>query len=438
MERLNYFNPYQSKGAWHEDQLTRAFLVVVRMVPLALSTFLDLIRDRQVTAKSERPLPSFSDLMIQGVGIHTQRTSVPQTTGRLISLLMTDEHWTPENKVQESQRDARYDGVLCFDPDWIIVIENKPSSQNVWADQVNPSPLAEGHEIVIDPQLVVLRWADVVNRLTALLDVNWLGSTDRQLVSDFLDFLDEEFEYLNPYDTFGRCKNSMALLHKRCQSILDAIAPGQVKWQGSWSTHYFELKSARQRVEPPVKRCALCPNQKGEEVSIELAMWPGDTMTQARSFYKYLAEHGLINFLNLENQGWTVKTNFHFGFIQKGFGHGVRTALSVKDYLKHWVSNARSIEQLLPDEHGFDSAFRRFVVDGLIAETDIAPLSAKAAALGAVNVNVIPGLEVIHRWSLAEAVAIDKSGDGMVEEVRRKTNEAIDTWGGALVTGSNF
>lgn len=133
-----------------------------------------------------------------------------------------------------------------------------------------------------------------------------------------------------------------------------------------------------------------------------------------------------------------MKTNFHFGFIQKGFGHGVRTALSVKDYLKHWVSNARSIEQLLPDEHGFDSAFRRFVVDGLIAETDIAPLSAKAAALGAVNVNVIPGLEVIHRWSLAEAVAIDKSGDGMVEEVRRKTNEAIDTWGGALVTGSNF
>src|SRR5579864_6474418 len=23
MERLNYFSPYQSKGAWHEDQLTR-------------------------------------------------------------------------------------------------------------------------------------------------------------------------------------------------------------------------------------------------------------------------------------------------------------------------------------------------------------------------------------------------------------------------------
>jgi len=436
MERLNYFNPYKSKGAWHEDQLTRAFLVVVKMVPLALSAFLDLIRDRQTTAKSERPLPSLSDLLIQDVTIHTQRTSVPQTTGRLVSVLMTDEHWTTENKVQESTRDARYDGVLCFDPDWIIVIENKPLHQNIWADQLNPSLLPEGHEIVIDPEPVALRWGDVVNRLTALLDVNWLGSTERQLVSDFLEFLDEQFDYLNPYDTFGRCKDSMSLLHKRCETILDAIAPGQVKWQGGWSTHYFELRSARQRSEVPVKRCALCPKQAGEDMSIELAMWPGDTMNQARSFYKYLSEHGATPFLNLKNQGWIVKTNFHFGFIQKGFGHGVRTTLAVEDYLRYWEGNPRSIEQLVPDEHGFETSLRKLVADGLIGESDVPAVLAKAVALGATNLNVIPGFEVIYRWSLADAVAIDKKNDGMVEEVRRKTNEAIATWGGVLVASS--
>ncbi len=438
MERLNYFNPYQSKGAWHEDQLTRAFLVVVRMVPLALSTFLDLIRDRQVKAKNEKPLPSLSDLMIQGVGIYTQRNSVPQTTGRLISLLMTDKHWTPENKVQESQRVARYDGVLCFDPEWIIVIENKPDHQNVWADQVNPSLPAEGHKIEVDPQLVVLRWSDVVNRLTALLDVNWLGNTDRQLVSDFLEFLDEEFEYLNPYDSFDSCKNSISLLQKRCQAVLETIAPGQVKWAGIWEKHYFELKSAQQKGEPPAKRCAFYPNQKEEEISIELAMWPGDTMTQARSFYRHLAEHGLTSFLDLKKQDWILETNFHFGFIQKGFGHGVRTTLSVEDYLEYWASNAGRIEQFSPDEHGFESSFQRFVVDGLISEADVQWLSAKAAALGATNVNIIPGLAVIHRWSLIDAVAIDKNGEGMVEEVRRKTNEAIATWGGAPVPGNSF
>src|SRR6266446_5780221 len=176
MERLNYFNPYQSKGAWHEDQLTRAFLVIVKMVPLALSVLLDLIRDKQNVAKGDKPLPSLSDLLTYDLKIQTQKMSVPQTTGRLISVLMTDEHWTAENKIQESSRDARYDGVICFDPDWIIVIENKPSHVNVWADQVNPSLPVDAHQIEIDPQLVNLRWADVVTRLTALLDANWLGS----------------------------------------------------------------------------------------------------------------------------------------------------------------------------------------------------------------------------------------------------------------------
>jgi len=81
---------------------------------------------------------------------------------------------------------------------------------------------------------------------------------------------------------------------------------------------------------------------------------------------------------------------------------------------------------------------RHFVVDGLIAETDVPSVSVKAAALGALNMNVIPGLEVIYRWSLADAAAIDKNGDWMVEEVKRKANEALATWGGALVTGNNF
>jgi len=406
------------------------------MVPLALTVFLDLLRDKQSSAGSERPLPSLSDLLSQDLKIHTQRTSVPQTTGRLVSVLMTDEHWTPENKVQESQRDARYDGVLCFDPDWIVVIENKPLNMNVWADQVNPSLPPDGHEIVIDPQLVVLRWGDVVNRLTALLDVSWFGSTDRQLVTDFLDFLDEEFEYLNPYDDFGRCKKSLVLLRKRCEKILETIAPGQVKWQGGWVTHYFELKGTRPRSEAPAKRCALYPKQNGEDIRIELAMWPGDTMSQARTFYQYLAGNDAAPMLRLRENGWTVKSNFHFGFIQKGFGHGVKTTLSIEDYLKRWT--IIPIVQITPDENGFEFPLTGFASDGLIAKGDIPDICSKAVALGATNMNVIPGVEVIYGWSLADAVAIDKRPGGMVDEVRRKTNEAIATWGGTLVSSPNF
>jgi hypothetical protein len=129
MDRLNYFNPYQSKGEWFEDQLTRAFLVVVKMVPLALSGFLDLIREKQTAAKSERPISSFSELLNYDFGFYTQRVEVPQTTGRLISVAMTEEGWTHEAPIaliEESERNPVYDGVLCFDPEWIVIIENKP------------------------------------------------------------------------------------------------------------------------------------------------------------------------------------------------------------------------------------------------------------------------------------------------------------------------
>ena len=42
MDRLNYFAPYESKKSWHEDQLTRAFLVVLRYVPMAQAVFLEV------------------------------------------------------------------------------------------------------------------------------------------------------------------------------------------------------------------------------------------------------------------------------------------------------------------------------------------------------------------------------------------------------------
>jgi hypothetical protein len=138
LERLNCFNPFQSKCPWHEDQLTRAVIVAVRMVPLALSVFLDLIRDKHEIQGSASKLPSMTDLPTNDFKLYTQKSSVPQSTGRLVSALMTDESWTPENAIRNSDQGARYDGVLCFDPAWIIVIENKPYSKNIWAEQVNP------------------------------------------------------------------------------------------------------------------------------------------------------------------------------------------------------------------------------------------------------------------------------------------------------------
>jgi len=430
MDRLNVFNNYKSKGEWHEDQLTRAYLVVVKNVPLAMSVFLDLVRETQRRQESASLLPSLTELLTLTISVHTQRTSIPQTTGRLVSVVMTDEYWTPEHAVENSERGARYDGILCFDPDWIIVIENKPLSSNIWSEQVNPN-LADDSEIDIgsNEKAVGLRWSDVVKRLNALLNVNALGKAERQLVEDFLELVDDHFKYLNPFDTIGQCKDSRSLLERRCRRILESIAPERVKYQRDWPSWYIELVP-----HYPTKMCGLYPKQTDDKVSgIELAMYPGDTMNQARTLFKYLAGNGDDRLLNLRNLGYTVKPNFHFSFIRRGLGHGVNTALSLTEYLHYWMP-PRTIDQILPNNRGFESQLRHFVDSRLIAEEDVPKICAQSADLGANVLNVIPGVQILFTWTLADAAAMDRLGS-MVNEVRQRANEILATWGGELLGG---
>jgi len=421
MERLNYFNPYQSKGAWHEDQLTRAFLVAARMVPLVLSVLLDFIREEQVARGPEMKLPSTTELLAN-VEILTQQTTVPQTTGRLISVVMTDETWTPEGDVMASDRGARYDGVLSFDPLWIVVIENKPSSNDIWEKQVHPN-LPAVHEIEIDKKAIVLYWRKVVERLTTLVSANVLHGAERMIVDDCLQFVDEDFPYLNPYDSFGQCKTSRQLLQRRCRAVLEAAAPGRVEWQPKWGTHYILLNQPF-----PVKMCGLYPS-KGDVVDqIELAIYPGDTMAQARAFFAYLSRHGTDRLLALKGRGWKISPNFHFGFIQRGFGHGVNTTLSLEEYIRYWAEHP--IKQVSLAEQKFDEALQTFVSTGMINIDDInkvaiqLPVSAQAF-------NVIPGVALLFQWPLSKAIEIDQR-KGMVEEFTRVANEGISVCGGSL------
>ena len=111
--------------------------------------------------------------------IETQKNSISQTAGRLISVVMTDEDWKPELDVVASDRGARYDGILSFDPLWIIVIENKPSSQNIWEEQVHPNVPEGCCDIEIDRVAIVLRRRNVIERLTALVAANVLHGAER-------------------------------------------------------------------------------------------------------------------------------------------------------------------------------------------------------------------------------------------------------------------
>ncbi len=77
MDRLNCFNPYQSKAGYHEDQLSRNFMVLLRLSFHAFTLFYDLCRDSyNATNESADPLLlALSELFQAGWVGETQRTN---------------------------------------------------------------------------------------------------------------------------------------------------------------------------------------------------------------------------------------------------------------------------------------------------------------------------------------------------------------------------
>src|ERR1039457_341314 len=86
MNRLNYFNPYESKAGEHEDQLTRAYLVLLKHSGHAFFSFVEYCRSRHKTSGNEEPI-SIIDFLEQGWEIETQKGNPEINTKYLLSIL---------------------------------------------------------------------------------------------------------------------------------------------------------------------------------------------------------------------------------------------------------------------------------------------------------------------------------------------------------------
>lgn len=241
MNRLNIFNPYQSKTGEHEDQLTRAYLVLLKLSGHAFFTFVEYCRSSHKTSGTEEPI-SIIDLLEQDWEIETQRGNPEINTKHLLSILITDSKIkTADSRVQRSERNARYDGIITFGSNLTMIIENKPRSGNVWFDQLNPSKqnLAEGINAYSKPAL--LEWKEIIKHLNHLKTVPTISGYEKIMIDDFLDYIDDSFPFLNPYDRFHLCKKNKELIIRRNENLLKAISsdPDLVKCHHGESLSYY-------------------------------------------------------------------------------------------------------------------------------------------------------------------------------------------------------
>jgi hypothetical protein len=127
----NFFEPYESLPPTHENQLTRAFLVVLRLVPIAHAGWLRMVSDARQGAKSLPPLERLPTASFQtqtgGIGsTSAAETGLDETSVyRAVSVLQAGELTPDETPAGASQRRAVFDGVVRYGDDLVILVESK-------------------------------------------------------------------------------------------------------------------------------------------------------------------------------------------------------------------------------------------------------------------------------------------------------------------------
>ena len=332
MDRLNIYNPYESKETNHEDQLTRAYLILLKYSFHAFFAFFDYCRDKFELENKKHSL-SLLECMEKDWTIDTQRGNPEIETDYLLSILITDKNIKNESPISPSDRNARYDGIITFGSKLTMIIENKPKSDYVWFDQLNPSKQNLSEDTIVYEESVVLEWKEIIKHLNSLKSVSTISGYEKIMFDDFLSFVDKKFSYLNPYDYFSLCKNDKSLLGRRIENILKSIVRGsiEIKYHQGWG-YYIDAP-----FEQITKIGLILYDDLGKknDWSLGLEFHFGQTQNQARSLY-----NSDINISNLEmfdDCEWYPV--FHVSFMSTTLvTFESPSSISIKEYTDYWIN----------------------------------------------------------------------------------------------------
>ena len=401
MNRLNIFNPYKDKEINHEDVLTRNFLILVKNIPCVQTAFFELIKSKmpQIDLESR----ALGELSVTEV--YTQINSNGLLKGindcKILSIIISDDELNKDHVVQESSRNARYDGVIICDPSWLFIIENKPDVNNVWLGQLNPNDEdAKGNELISDP--CRLSWRNIIYIFNLLLEDNQLSYSERILIEDFLEYVNEEYSWLNPYSNLSLCRNSKWLMDKRCGDILTKVFNSkELKYHKGWK-YYIDSSD----IDGIVREIAL----DYSDGFVTLWMYAGDTMVSSRELYKKV---DVDEVKKLEKEGFCLRPNFHISFRGTGLVWFDTTKKDCIEYINYWKEN--KIEQV--ENIKLEGYYNELVKNGIIDNSD--EILNRILSKKYVKLNICPGFYFGYKWPIEVAKKEDKD-KFFVESVREK------------------
>lgn len=146
--------------------------------------------------------------------------------------------------------------------------------------------------------------------------------------------------------------------------------------------------------------------------TLSFAMYPADTLEQARAFYNRPAAVEAVRKLR-DEAGWSVRHNFHWGHMQGGFAWG-SGEIDVSDYLDIWLEEIKDASRV--DREEWPEYFDWLIEKNIAVPDDRVEFDEHFTKKKRKTATPRPGLEVARVWSFSEAEQLDQ-GTGLVSAV---------------------
>lgn len=154
---------------------------------------------------------------------------------------------------------------------------------------------------------------------------------------------------------------------------------------------------------------------------LKVALWPGDTVEQARRFYARVNKEA---FLSLSE--WKVEPHLHFSFASRQL-IWVETSGEARDYFDYFLGGSSYGQK---DQDTLLTLAERWESNGLINSGDRARIEAEFTNTQRKTLNVIPGFEVSREWDLDEW---EPRGPGALQaDIVDALAAPLTTWGETL------
>jgi hypothetical protein len=413
---LNVFEPYSDLARGHEDQLTRAAMIVLRLVPLARETLL-----REIGERSLSQLPDCTvDLQASHVVDPTEEgaSNGRVQRGRLVSVFLTPDFEPAEidEEVTDTDRGQRFDGVLRFDPELVVLLESKVCRRWARRDGHRVSEVNLGGVHFAERRTCLLRWHDLLESWWRLVEIGVLAPAEQMLIQDVLSYAHQDFAELLPFGSLRRVGKDPIRRKWRLRSLLREATGIQPERVGLVHVRLDTALGAGS-----LQRAAL----EIDDRRLTLHLWPGELKPQAEQLYAAGRAERLSE-LHEDTGPWQVEPQPLLGFrnAPKRTRVYLTCTLDAATYARRWQGEdwshvgAHHRDTVLPE------LWPWLLARGYASPPDAERLQPFMHSLGRRALHLRPSMHVSRTWSFAEAESLDDAGL-LVPEIHAAINRVL-------------